>query len=209
MLDSRDSVIDALYDTSATFLPGVFSRHDLLRRFGESFDEFMREVEALLLDASAKQLFLEAYFAHIRQHHDEKVRLFPSVREGLKDLKRSGFRLGIVTNKQFDLTMAGLEKEHIADLFDTIVALDHVRNGKPAAEPVELAIQRLGAKPETVLMIGDSPYDVSAAQAAHVKSAVLEWYGSEQWPKVIPDYRFRDFDQLVAELATVRLHRRT
>lgn len=127
----------------------------------------------------------------------------------MQHLKRSGFHLGIVSNKQFDLTMAGLQKGHIADLFDTIVTLDHVRNGKLDAESVELAMRNLGAGSESSLMVGDSKYDVLAAKAANVKSAVLEWYGSEQWPKVTPDYRFRDFDQLVAELATVRLHRRT
>jgi pyrophosphatase PpaX len=209
LLDSRDSVIDALYDTSARFLPGMFSRNDLLQRFGESLDDFMRDVEGRLPDAAAKEMFLEAYFTHIRQHQDKNVRLFPGVKEGLQQLKRYGFQLGIVTNKQYDLTVADLRLAEILNLFDTIVALDHVRAGKPAAEPVTLAIRRLRADPGSVLMIGDSRYDVLAAQAASVKSAVLEWYGKEEWQNPVPDRRYANFDQLIEELASVDLPRRT
>ncbi|WP_018130150.1 HAD hydrolase-like protein [Effusibacillus pohliae] len=35
LLDSRDSVIDAVYHTSEKYFPGMFDRYDLLQRYGE------------------------------------------------------------------------------------------------------------------------------------------------------------------------------
>ncbi|MBY0084943.1 HAD-IA family hydrolase [Brevibacillus sp. M2.1A] len=203
LLDSRDAVVDAVAFTAEQYAPGHFSREELLARFGESFDDFLAAV-ATAAGVPDKKEVLQRYFAYVREHHEEHVKLFPFVREGLEKLKAAGFAMAIVTNKQREFTLAGLEMAGIEHLFEAIVTVDDVSRGKPSAEPVQKALGALGKRPEQAMMIGDSRYDVLAAVGAGVQSVVLEWYGQEKWPYASPDYRYADFETFVMEMLAAK-----
>lgn len=205
LLDSRDAVVDAVYHIAEKYVPGMFAREDLLKRFGESLDDFLEVMEQSLEDkTTTKEHILETYFAYIHAHHDEKVRLFPEVEKGLKALKSVGYSLGIVTNKQREFTVRGLKIAGIFHLFDSIVTLDDVEEGKPSPEMLIKAMWEIGASADASLMVGDSKYDLLAANAAKVPFAALEWYGPEDWHDPAPQYRFADFQELVQELLAVK-----
>ncbi|MDH4617509.1 HAD-IA family hydrolase [Brevibacillus sp. AY1] len=203
LLDSRDAVIAAVAFTAERYAPGKFSREDLLGRFGESFDDFLAVVAESAGEMN-KQDVLNLYFAYVRENLARHTKLFPGVKEGLEQLKASGYQLGVVTNKQREFAVAGLELAGIDSYFDVVVAVDDVMRGKPSAEPVLRALTLMGKQPEQAMMIGDSRYDVVAAWEADVPSVVLEWYGCEEWKYVIPTYRYPDFRTFVAELLTVQ-----
>ncbi|MDF2679789.1 MAG: pyrophosphatase [Brevibacillus sp.] len=204
LLDSRDAVIDAVSFTADQYAPGHFSREELLARFGESFDDFLAAVAASA-GAPDKKEVLDRYFAYVRENHEQHVKLFPFVREGLEKLQAAGYELAIVTNKQREFAVAGLELAGIDHLFASIVTVDDVSRGKPSAEPVQKALAELGRRPEQAMMIGDSRFDVLAAVGAGVSSVVLEWYGQEEWQYAIPDFRFADFQAFVAEMLAVKI----
>jgi len=208
LLDSRDAVIDAVAYTAQRYAPGHFSRQDLLARFGESFDDFLAAV-AEVAGMPDKKEVLASYFAYVREHHEQHVKLFPYVREGLEKLQAAGYELAIVTNKQREFALAGLELAGIAQRFAAIVTVDDVSQGKPSAEPVEKALAELGKRPEQAMMIGDSRYDVLAAAEAKVASVVLEWYGAEGWTSSTPDYRYADFQAFVTDLLAVNIQERS
>lgn len=203
LLDSRDAVIDAVAYTAEQYAPGHFSREELLARFGEPFDHFLAAVAAAARLPDKREV-LEKYFAYVRQSHARHVRLFPYVREGLEKLKQAGYQLAVVTNKQREFALAGLEQAGIDRLFDVIVTVDDVTRGKPAAEPVQKALASLGRSPKQAMMIGDSRYDVLAAVASGVSSAVLEWYGQEEWLYALPDFRYADFDSFVTDMLAAK-----
>jgi histidinol-phosphate aminotransferase len=88
--------------------------------------------------------------------------LFPrSILEGL----RERFRLGIVTGRPRVDAEAFLTAMDIGDLFDVVVCME---DGplKPAPDGIVRALRALGA--ESAWMIGDTPDDAMAAQAAGV-----------------------------------------
>lgn len=204
LLDSRDAVIDAVAHTADQYAPGHFSREELLARFGESFDDFLAAVASSAGVPDQKEV-LERYFAYVRENHEQHVKLFPFVREGLEKLQAAGYELAIVTNKQREFAMTGLELAGIDHLFASIVTVDDVSRGKPSAEPIQKALAELGRRPEQAMMIGDSRFDVLAAVGAGVSSVVLEWYGQEEWQYAIPDFRFVDFQAFVAEMLAVKI----
>lgn len=208
LLDSRDAVIDAVAHTAERYAPGHFSRQELLARFGESFDDFLAEV-AGAAGLPDKREVLDGYFAFVREQHEQHVKLFPYVREGLEKLREAGYELAIVTNKQREFAVAGLELAGIDHLFAAVITVDDVSRGKPAAEPVQKALAELGRRPEQAMMIGDSRYDVLAAAGAGVSSVVLEWYGAEEWPHVVPDFRYVDFQSFVADMLAVHIQGRS
>ncbi|USG65517.1 HAD-IA family hydrolase [Brevibacillus ruminantium] len=201
LLDSREAVIDAVAHTAERFAPGRFSRHDLVWRFGESFDDFLAAAAGEEYDRKA---VMDTYLSYVRAHHNDHVRLFPRVSEELGRLRDAGFRLGVVTNKQREFAVAGLELAEIAGLFEVVVAVDDVSRGKPSGEPIEKALTLMGMEPEEALMVGDSRYDVLAAVGAGVRSVVLEWYGPQEWNYIAPDYRFADIRSFADEMLAVK-----
>ena len=203
LLDSRDAVVEAVAYTAEQFAPGQFSREELLARFGESFDDFLLDV-AMAAGRMDKSEVLKHYFAYVRLHLDKHAKLFNGVLVGLKQLKAAGYQLAVVTNKQREFAMASLELAGIERLFDAVVAVDDVAQGKPSPEPLLKALQELGKQPEEAVMVGDSRFDVLAAKAAGVTAVVLEWYGREEWTHAEPDYRFPDFQTFAAEMLTVK-----
>ncbi|MED0738314.1 HAD-IA family hydrolase [Aneurinibacillus thermoaerophilus] len=200
LLDSRDPIIDAVYATAEAYVPGLFTREEILARFGESFDDFLDVIDKALGSCYSREQILQYYFKRMDAHHDRTVRLFPGVAEGLQQLKAFGCKLGIVTNKQRDFTMRGLNIAGIFPLFDSIVTLDDVAAGKPSAEPVLRAVAELSADLHETAFIGDSKYDLLAARAAGVAAIFMNWYGMEHGVTVCPDYYFFNFGDLVSEL---------
>ncbi|WP_312109337.1 HAD family hydrolase [Brevibacillus reuszeri] len=203
LLDSRNAVIDAVAFTANEYAPGHFSREELLARFGESFDDFLAAV-AVAAGLPDKSEVLQKYYAYVRQNHDDHVRPFPFIQEGLKKLKEAGYALAIVTNKQREFAVAGLEMAEIDHLFDVIVSVDDVSRGKPSAEPVQKALAELNKQPGEAMMIGDSRYDVLSAVGAGVQAVVLEWYGKEEWSYAKPDFTYPDFEAFVTEMIAVK-----
>jgi pyrophosphatase PpaX len=92
-------------------------------------------------------------------------------------LKDEGRRLGIVTAKRritVELAFAQIPIEH---LFETVVGGDETECHKPDPEPLLLALERMGARPEEAAYVGDAPFDVKAARAGGLFSVGVTWGG--------------------------------
>jgi pyrophosphatase PpaX len=93
----------------------------------------------------------------------------------LATLKNEGRRLGIVTAKRrltVDLAFARLPIEHF---FDVVVGGDETERHKPDPAPLVLALERLGAVAEDAAYVGDSPFDMQAANAAGLYAVGVSW----------------------------------
>ncbi len=108
--------------------------------------------------------------------------LFPDVKEVLHTLKKMGIKTGLSTNNSIDNTRFIIEKYGL--VFDSIVTRD---DGiwKPNKEPILMLMQRLGSKPDTTVIVGDSDYDILSARDAGA-SCVIFWRGRSL--KYKPDF---------------------
>ncbi|CAN5741894.1 HAD family hydrolase [soil metagenome] len=132
-----------------------------LRRFARSEAEFVA--------------MLDSYVVHQRDHHDQLLRPFPEAVETVTRLAEKGIGLAIVTSKHRHATLQGLELCSLTRHFQVIVTPEDVRMPKPDAEPVLLALSRLGVAPSEAIFVGDSPHDIAAGRAAHVRTAAALW----------------------------------
>jgi pyrophosphatase PpaX len=118
---------------------------------------------------------VEIYRSYHNANFGPMISVFPGVRELLAELKNRAYTLAVVTSRLPSTTMEGLEKYELAACFDLIVTCDDCKKFKPDPEPVLVALEKLGKKPEEALMVGDTRNDILCARGAGVKSVLVGW----------------------------------
>ena len=132
-------------------------------------------------------------------HELSRAVVFPDHHRALLEELRRRHRLAVVSN--FDYTPTArfvLEREGIADLFDTIVVSDEVGWRKPAPIIFERALSALGIPAAHALFVGDRvDLDVAGAQASGMRAAWIN-RGAEALPEGArpPEFEIRDLGEL-------------
>jgi HAD superfamily hydrolase (TIGR01509 family) len=103
-----------------------------------------------------------------RERFLPRIEAFAGARQLLAALKERGFRLGVASSAQEDELGPLLRIAGASGLLETKTSKDDAASSKPDPDIVAVALQRLRCAPQEALMIGDTPYDVEAAQRAGV-----------------------------------------
>lgn len=195
IIDTNELIISSFLHVFESQAPGPLTREQIIPHMGTTLEQQLQAFSGGVEDVSP---FVKAYRSFNTLHHDEMVRPFPHVNEVVERLHRHGMSLGIVTTKIRPSTMMTLEKFDLERFMSAIVTVNDVLNPKPHPEPVLTAIERLGANPETTLMIGDSPVDIQSAKAAGVKAAAVAWSlkGELKLKEYGPDFILKDMRDL-------------
>ena len=119
----------------------------------------------------AYPIFLDLY----AENTSKRSILFPGVKEGLAYLKRSGYKLGCVTNKAAQFTLPLLKDLGIYNEFEIVVSGDTLPQKKPDPAPLLHVAKHFGVSPEKSVMIGDSVSDVKAARAANFQIICMSY----------------------------------
>ena len=141
-------------------------------------------------DPAEIEAMVATYRAYNLEHHDELVRPYEGVVAAVRDLRRKGRTLGLVTSKMREGALRGLELAGLEDHFEVIVGADDVTHPKPHPEPVLKALEQLGAPAADTVFIGDSRHDIECGRAAGVKTAAVLWgpFDRTHLADLAPDY---------------------
>lgn len=134
--------------------------------FRKSIDLQMVPVDDELVMVLEKE-FLQQYM----QDWLAAATLYPHLPDALSMLKQLGLKLGICTNRDRASTEYLLAQSRIAEFFELIVGLGDAPHPKPAADPLLLALERMGGMAADALFVGDSSIDATCARLAHVRFA--------------------------------------
>ncbi len=127
--------------------------------------------EAKAIGERTSVVFKERFLPHLEP--------FPDVRPLLERMRDDGLALFIATSAKQDELQSLLKVAHVADLFDAEASKKDARHSKPDPDIIEAAVGKSGLRPEQLVMIGDTPYDVEAAGRAKVRSIAFRCGG---WP---------------------------
>jgi len=116
------------------------------------------------------------YREHNEPLHDQ-LECCPGMLDVLDRLHAEERRLGIVTAKRHATVELAFARLPLRDYFEVIVGADDTERHKPHPDPILVALERLGARPEEAVYVGDSPFDVGAARAAGVHAIGVRWGG--------------------------------
>jgi len=95
-----------------------------------------------------------------------RPRALPWARGALRDLRRHGVRVGLVTASTRGVVEPNIERLNLAGVFETAWYSDDVVLSKPHPEALERALEELGVAAADTVYIGDTLVDLEMATAA-------------------------------------------
>ncbi|NEZ44596.1 pyrophosphatase PpaX [Paenibacillus alvei] len=171
IIDTNELIIETFLHVLRDKTPSPFTREHIIPSMGLTLEEQIR----IFTGQDQVDELVAAYREYNVTRHDELVREFPYVKEVMAELHASGIQLGVVTTKMRATTERALRMFVLIDYLSTIVTVQDVTHPKPHPEPVLRAVEALKADPVQTIMVGDSPADIQAANAAGVVSCGVAW----------------------------------
>jgi pyrophosphatase PpaX len=170
VIDSGGIILASMRHATREVLGREYTDEELMRAVGGPG----LEAQMQAFDSERVDELVTVYRAHNEPLHEELL-CCAGMEDALERLHAEGRRLAVVTAKRRSTVELAFAHVPLGHLFEVIVGGDETERHKPDPEPLLLAAERLGARPEEAVYIGDSPFDVRAAKAAGMASVAVTW----------------------------------
>ena len=169
LIDSTEAILESFGVAFETFDTLVPDDERIKEEIGHPLDVMFTTlgVEEAHVDAH-----VQAYKMHYRKISCAKTVLLPEAREAV-ELASQHAILGVVTTKTAKYSIELLEHMGLMSYFDVLVGREDVENPKPHPEPIFKALSKLPSNKSNYWMIGDTPMDILAANAAKINSVAV------------------------------------
>jgi phosphoglycolate phosphatase-like HAD superfamily hydrolase len=170
LLDSNDYHAEAWHRAFAAYGKNI-SLRSLRLCMGEGADQLLpkfinkKEIKEFGkdLDKLSGEIFKRNYLS--------KVRPFPKVRQLFKKIRQSGIRIALASSGSTEEVKKYEKIARIQDLVEHSTSADDADKSKPSPDIFHAALNLLDhPRHDSVLVIGDSPYDALAAKKAKLTS---------------------------------------
>jgi phosphoglycolate phosphatase len=168
MLDLDGTLVDTAPEIAAA-ASAALAEHGL-PPVGEA------EARGWLPDAQLRRAF-EWHYARISGRRSAP---HPEALQALRDLKRLGIRVALVTDKETRFTAPLLHAHDLWQWFDAVICGDMVARRKPDPLGVQHCLARFRIAPARALFVGDSETDIATARNAGV--SLCPSMKEMQWP---------------------------
>lgn len=127
------------------------------------------------------------------------VTAFDGVPQMIETLHSQGFILTITTSRSHSTLESLARQIGVDSYFDGMYGAEDVVNHKPAPDLVNLALEKNNLRPEEVLVVGDTVYDLLMGQSAGAAVCGVTWGNNSaaQLRSVRPDYVVDTISQLL------------
>lgn len=157
------------------------------------FDKFLKSTTGRV-DIRILAAGVTAY----RKEKNKVLKPYPNVKATLRKLKRR-YTLAIVTDAPKFQAWSRLYDMGLEDYFDFVLTFDDTKKKKPNPAPFKKALRIANAKPEEVLMVGDSiTRDVKTPKKLGMMTALAK-YG-QVWKdksRIKPDHYLHDISDII------------
>lgn len=195
LLDTNELIIQSFQHTYQRHLNKQVDKEEIVKTFGE--------ILKITLDrefGEASEEAIKTYRNFQIGNFEKLIAIRIGVKEGVKELYRQGYKLGVVTSRLNDSAIKGLKHFGLMDYFESIIGADDTDIHKPDPTPAFMALEELGGKAEETLLVGDSPFDILCGKNAGITSVLVGWSAlpMEMLLKCEPDYVVDSMEELLA-----------
>lgn len=185
-------IFDSFNHITKKYLGRSYSDDEIIALFGPTEDVILKQI--------CKEEYQNArkdYYTYYKNNHDI-AHLYDGIKDLVIDIYKSGILLSIFTGKGRTSALITLDELGLTKYFDMIVSGDDVENHKPSPEGIIMFLSKHNLDPKEVLMIGDAPSDIIAANKCGVEIASVVWdsYAEEEVRKLNPKNLFHSVNEL-------------
>jgi pyrophosphatase PpaX len=184
LIDTTDLIVQCFHFSWNTVCSFSHSREALIKTFGMPLRDAMYQLltagdpnNAAIAapDQHIIDRLLAAYRSFNLSNHDSLARSFQGASDVLKELRRRGYLIAVVTSKSRELGLRGLRLCSLDCLLDSAIFLEDTSFHKPRPEPILAALERLSTPSASAVYVGDSRHDIVAGRAAGVRTVAALW----------------------------------
>jgi HAD superfamily hydrolase (TIGR01509 family) len=149
-----------------------FDRQTIHDQVGKGGDNL---VPTLVPDApdDVKERLEKAEGPIYKDKYRDSVRPFPGARELMVEAKKRGQQVVLASSANGPDLDFYVDLLDAKDLLSSTTSKDDVEHSKPCPDIFAAALEKLGVSAEEAVVVGDTPYDISAAAKIGVKTVAL------------------------------------
>ena len=138
----------------------------------------IRRAIELTVPGGTSQEVIDEMVPVFKEHYDEhcldKTRPYDGIIELMKELKKRGYKMAIVSNK-IDSAVKELNQRFFSEAIEVAIGEKPGVNRKPAPDMVWEALKELGSTQEESIYIGDSEVDFATANNSNLPCISVLW----------------------------------
>jgi HAD superfamily hydrolase (TIGR01509 family) len=172
LIDSNDAHAHAWVDAFTE--AGIQVEYEQVRRLiGKGGDKLMPEVSGIEKDSEQGKQIADRRSEIFSTRYLTTLKPFPGTRDLLVRMRDAGLKLVVASSAEGEELEQLLKVAQAEDLIEEKASSSDAEESKPDPDIVQAAIHDSGFKPEELLMLGDTPYDIEAATRASVRTVAL------------------------------------
>ena len=172
LIDSNDAHAKAWVDVAHEFSHPA--DYDSIRRMiGMGGDKLMPKAFGIEHDSDEGKKMSKRRSEIFRDRYLSTLKAFPDARALLERMREDGHTLVVATSAKKDEMKGLLKVAGVEDLLEEKTSSSDAENSKPDPDIVIAALEKADADAGDALMLGDTPYDVSASTRAGVAIVAL------------------------------------
>ncbi|MEF8880014.1 MAG: HAD-IA family hydrolase [Candidatus Thermoplasmatota archaeon] len=148
---------------------------------------------------------IDSIVYNVWKDFSENYELFPDVQPVLTELKKKGYKLGIITDADIDVVENILQQPALKGFFDAVVISERLQTYKPNPSLFKKGIDLIKCKPEEAVYVGDSEKDIAGAKKIGLKTVVIkrDEMFHEPATNVEPDFVLNSLSELFDVLSKI------
>ncbi|MBO5739427.1 HAD family hydrolase [bacterium] len=149
-------------------ITALYSRSKIIEIFKKNLENFNVYTD----DKNIEKIFDNVSIDFYRDIQEYTIPIKEAI-EFIKELRKLGVKIGIVTSDSVVSTELTIKNFHWESLFDVVIGRESSDFTKESGVPTKLALEAINSSPDKTIMIGDAPMDYISAQNADISKVIL------------------------------------